>query len=353
MPMAALSRRSLLQGSLALSVAVPTAAWGQEAKRLNVYNFDTYIGKQTLRGFTRATGIRVKYDLYGSNQELLAKLRAGNPGYDVIFPSDFMLGTMVKLDLLQPLDHAKLPNRRHLDPNPRISSPPSNPGLRYGLPYQWGTIGIGYRKSKVKAVPVGWQALFDNPAMSRRIALLAEPREVLGCALKYLGRPVNSTAQDDINLARDLLIRAKKTIKTFAADNGQDLLANGEADLVMEYNGDVLSVMQEHKGLAFVVPQEGTILWTDFACIPKGAPHPANAHAFINHLHDPEVNAEIANTIHYATTNAAAKALIRPADLVNPSIYPPDELIGRSEVLQDVGDASRLYDRAWTEIQAA
>lgn len=332
---------------------LPRGLAAAEAKLVNVYNFDTYIGKTTRRTFTQATGIRVKYDLYGSNQELLAKLRAGNPGYDVIFPSDFMIGTMTKLDLLSPLDHAKLPNMRHLDPMPRVSNPPSNPGLKYGLPYQWGTIGIGYRKSKVKSVPVGWQALFDNPAMSGRIALLSEPREVLGCALKYLGRSVNSTAQDEINLARDLIVRNKRTFKTFAADNGQDLLANGEVDLVMEYNGDVLSVMQENKGLGFVVPQEGTVLWTDFACIPKGAPHPDNAHAFINHLHDPKVNAEIANTIHYASTNASAKQFIRADDLQNPSIYPPADLIAKCEILQDVGDALRLYDRAWTEVQAA
>ncbi|HWA43358.1 MAG TPA: spermidine/putrescine ABC transporter substrate-binding protein [Hypericibacter adhaerens] len=351
------SRRNFLAGAGAAAVGVSLSAyakkgWAEEPKKLNVYNWDTYIGQTTLQTFTDKTGIAVQYDLYANNEELFAKLKAGNPGYDVIFPSDYMIETMAKLNMLMALDHSKIPNLANINPAKQFSDPAFNPGLKYGVPYMWGTIGIGYRKSKVQE-PKSWKALLDDSTHAGKIALLADARAVLGVALKYLGYSMNSTNEAEVQKAKELLIKQKPSIKAFAPDSGQDMLLSGECDLVMEWNGDIISVMAEDSDLAYSVPDEGTMVWTDNVCIPSGAPHPENAHLFLNHLLDAQVNAEIANTIKYATADKAAQAFIAKEDLENPAIYPPEEVIAKSESLVDVGEFTPVYDKAWTEIQAA
>ncbi|NQU58228.1 MAG: spermidine/putrescine ABC transporter substrate-binding protein [Rhodospirillales bacterium] len=326
----------------------------EEEKQLNVYNWDTYIGEKTLESFTEKTGIKVKYDLFADNEELFAKLKEGNPGFDIIFPSDYMVETMITTDIITALDHSKIPNIKNIDKN--FHNLAFNPGMKFGVPYMWGTVGLGYRPSKTGGVPDSWGTVFDPDQASKlsgRIALLADQRSVIGVALKYLGYPLNSVDSKQIDEARDLVIAAKMHIKTFAADNGQDLLASGEVDVAMEWNGDIVQVMGEDKDLSYVVPKEGSVVWTDNICIPKGAPHPENAYAFINHIHDATVNAEIANTIHYATANAAAKPMLLAEDLSNPAVYPPESVVSICESIIDVGDSARLYDEAWTAIQAA
>src|SRR4030095_16540601 len=156
------SRRRFLAGAAGVGVALGTfsrQSWAEEEKKLNVYNWDTYIGETTLATFTEKTGIEVQYDLFANNEELLAKLKEGNPGYDVIFPSDYMVQTMISLGILQPLDHSKLSNIDNVDP--AFAHPAYNPGLAYGVPYMWGTLGIGYRKSKVET-PTSWKDLLDS-----------------------------------------------------------------------------------------------------------------------------------------------------------------------------------------------
>lgn len=356
---AGVSRRTILKGGLTVAATAPVLArlggraFAAEEKQLNVYNWDTYIGETTIADFTAASGINVQYDLYANNEELFAKLQAGNPGYDVIFPSDYMVATMIQLGMLVPIDPDKIPNMKNIDPDPNFTNPPFNPDLKYGVPYMWGTIGIGYRKSKVNGVPDSWGVVFDSDEYAGRISLLADQRAMIGIALKYLGYSMNTTSGNEIDAARNLMIKAKKNIKAFAPDAGQDMLLSGEVDIAVEWNGDIVQVMEEDDDLSYVVPKEGGMVWMDNICIPTGAPHPGNAHAFIDFIHDAKMNAEIANFIHYATANAAAKPMLLEEDLDNPAIYPPPEVVARCEALVDVGDATRLYDEAWTAIQAA
>lgn len=357
-PISQVSRRAFMQGSVAAVgitfVGAGKDAWAAEEKQLNVYNWDTYIGETTLQTFNGKTGISVQYDLFADNEELYAKLKEGNPGYDVIFPSDYMVEIMIATGTIVPLDHSKIPNLKNVHPN--FQNQAYDPGMKYSAPYMWGTVGFGYRKSKFKSVPDSWAAVLDLAQADKyagKIALLGDQRAVIGCALKYLGHSLNTTDAGQIAEARDLLIAAKKNIKTFAEDNGQDLLLAGEVDITMEWNGDIVQVMEEDDDISYVVPKEGSIVWSDNMCIPKDAPHPDNAHAFINHILDGKVNAEIANTIHYATADAAAKPMLLEDDLNNPAVYPPEEVIATCEAVVDVGDSTRLYDEAWTAIQAA
>jgi spermidine/putrescine transport system substrate-binding protein len=336
-----------------LSLRVARVARAAEEPKVNWYNWDTYIAPTTLEDVSAMTGLEIQYDLYANNEELLSKVREGNPGYDLFIPSDYMVETMIALGILQELDHSKIPNIEHLEKDDNFRNPAFNPGLKFGVPYFYGSVGIGYRKSAVPEAPTSWGALFENDAYKGRVALLADQRYVLGAALKYLGYPANSVNEAEIAAARDLLIRAKPNLKAFAPDSGQDMLLSGEIDLVMEWNGDILSVIAEDPDLAYAIPDEGTLLWMDSLCIPKDAPHPNNAHAVINAVHDPKINADIANYIKYATSNASAKAMISEADLNDPAIYPTPAVLAKSESLIDVGEATTLYDKAWTEVMAA
>ena len=157
-------------------------------------------------------------------------------------------------------------------------------------------------------------------------------------ALKYLGYSYNSVKPEEIKKAEELLIANKKNVKVYADDNGQDLLASGEVDIAQEWNGDIIQVMNDDEDLAYVVPTEGSLLWQDTMAIPKGAPHPENAHAFINFILDAEVGAKIAETIQYATANAAAKKLMSKEYLENPAIFPPQEVVAKCEAGIYVGE---------------
>ena len=253
-----MSRRSLLAGAGAAAAGltiVPRLGWSAEEAKLNFYNWDTYIGETTLDDFEAATGIAVKMDLFADNDELFAKLKEGNPGYDVIVPTNDYVERMITADMLEPLDHSKIPNMANI--TPVFQDAAFDPGRKYSLPYMWGTIGIGYRKSKVSATPESWKHLYESDEYSGRIAMLGDGSTIVGIGLKYLGYSYNETDPARIKEVEELVIRQKPHIKAFAEDNGQDLLISGEVDLTMEWNGDILQVMDEDDDLGYSVPKEG------------------------------------------------------------------------------------------------
>jgi len=348
-----LSRRSFLAGTGAVAAGItfgPKFARSAEEPQLNFYNWDTYIGETTLSDFTEASGIDVTMDLYGDNDELFAKLREGNPGYDVIVPTNDYVERMITANMLVPLNHGLIPNFKNVDP--AFQDAAFDPGRKYSMPYMWGTQGIGYRKSKVSSPPDSWNVLLDSDEYSGRIALLSEG--VIGAALKYLGYSYNSKDPKEIAEVEALLIKQKPHIKVFAEDNGQDLLLSGEVDLTMEWNGDILQIMAEDDDISYVVPKEGSLVWQDCLAIPSGAPHPENAHKFINFILDAEVGAAIADFIQYATPNKAARAHLSAEYNENPAIFPSDATLARCEPAIYLGEeAQRLRDETWTRILAA
>jgi spermidine/putrescine transport system substrate-binding protein len=348
------TRRSLMRGAgmfAALSF-LPRGAMAEEEKKLTFYNFDTYIGETTLADFNTATGIEVKLDLFADGDELFTKLKAGNPGYDVIVPPNDKVERMSKANMLVPLDHSKIPNIANI--NPSFMNPTFDPGRKFSLPYMWGTVGIGYRKSKVEGAVDSWASLFTDEKNAGRVALLGDQEHTVGSALKFLGFSYNSTNADELAKAKELLIAAKKLVKKYADDNGQDLLAQGEVDLTMEYNGDIAQVMLEDQDINYIVPKEGSNVWEDTVAIAAGAPHPENAHVFINYLFDAEVGKNIAQTIQYATPNKAAKDLMDGAYKENPAIFPADDVLAKCEYAAYIGEeALKVRDEIWTAVQAA
>ncbi|MGL4543457.1 MAG: ABC transporter substrate-binding protein [Polymorphobacter sp.] len=356
------SRRSIMAGMGIAAVGLTfglegcskekaAVAGGEEAK-LNFYTWDTYIGKTTLADFRKSTGIDVNMSLFATNDELFAKLKAGNPGFDVIVPSNEFVERMAEADMLMPLDHAKIPNFKNVAAEFR--NPPFDPGRKWSMPYTWLVMGIGYRKSKVKGIPDSWKYLFDSDEYKGRIALLSEAGDLVRLGAKYLGHSVNDTPQSVIDQVEAMLIKQKPNIKAFHEDNGQDMLLAGDVDLVLEYNGDIAQIMTEDPDIGFVVPKEGSLLNSDNLAIPKGAPRPNNAHAFINFLLDAKVGKEITETILYPTPNEAAKALMPDSYRNNPVIFPPADIMAKSEYGKWQGAALQsAYEKAITEVRAA
>ncbi|MFK8083626.1 MAG: PotD/PotF family extracellular solute-binding protein [Granulosicoccus sp.] len=352
-----ISRRKFLAGAAAGAAAVgisfklPKGALAADGK-VNFYNWDTYIGENTIEQFEENSGVEVQYDLFADNDELFAKLRGGNPGYDVIVPTNDYVERMIVADMLMTLDHSKIPNIANIDPN--FLDPAFDPGRKFSLPYMWGTIGIGYRKSAVEGVPTSWNDVLSSDKYAGRIALMSEPQTVIQMALKAMGKSLNDWTDENIAAAEQMLIAQKGNITAFAPDNGQDLLLAGEVDLAMEWNGDIFQVMEEDDDIGYVLPDEGGLLWEDTLCIPKGAPNVENAHVLINYLLDAQVGADIADFIYYATPNAASKALMSEEYTGNPSIFPSDEAIAKSEVSIYPGqEITRKVDEAWTRIKAS
>lgn len=347
------SRRSFLAGTGAVAAGLsfgPKFALSAEEAKLNFYNWDTYIGETTLGDFKKASGIDVKMDLFADNDELFAKLKEGNPGYDLIVPTNDFVERMIVANMLLPLDHGLIPNIKNINTN--FLDAAFDPGRKYSLPYMWGTQGIGYRKSKVSSVPDSWKTVLESDEYSGRIALLSEG--VIEISLKYLGYSFNSTNPAEIKEAEDLLTKQKPHIKVFADDNGQDLLLSGEVDLTMEWNGDILQVMEEDDDISYVVPKEGSNVWQDCLCIPGGAPHRENAHKLINYILDAEAGAAIADFIQYATPNEAARKLLSDDYNKNPAIFPSEETLAKCESAIYLGeDAQRLKDEAWTRVLAS
>lgn len=363
------NRRSLLQSvgaaAVGLTFAGGLAGCGEQPKnststkiaptgedpKLNFYNWDTYIGETSLEDFKGASGVAVNMSLFANNDELFNKLRAGNPGFDVIVPSNDFVERMAQAKMIMPLDHSLIPNMKNIDP--AFADADYDPGRKYSMPYTWLALGIGYRKSKVKTKPDSWKVLFDSDEYKGRIALLDEAGDLFRLYGKYLGKSVNALTPADVETIVKMMIKQKPFVKAFHQDNGQDLLVKGEVDLVLEYNGDIAQKMVDDDDIDFVIPKEGSQLNSDTLCIPTGAPRPKNAHAFINFMLDGENGKKLTETIQFPTPNAAAKALMPESYKTNPVIFPPADMLAKCEYAKFREDMQTLYDQGLTRVKAS
>lgn len=317
-------------------------------KVLNVYNWANYIDEQTIPEFEKKFGVKVNYDVYDGNETLLAKLQAGATGFDVIFPSDYMVGIMISLGLLEPLDKSKIPNLANLDP--RFLDQPFDPQNQYSLPYTWGTAGIGYRADKITEPVESWGILF-NEQYAGRIVLLDDMRETIGLALKYSGYSLNSENLEELQHAKALLSKQKPLVKAYSSSQPELLLLSGDAWLVHNWSGEVARIAVEDPHIKYVIPKEGSSKFIDNCAIPKGAPHAELAHAFINFLLEPSIDARIHNHIRYLTPNTAALPLLDSALRETMQNLSP-ETAEKLEYIEDLEKTTREWDTIWTEIKA-
>lgn len=327
-----------------------TAERAAPTEELNVYIWTNYHSPAAIARFEQQHSARVNVELYDNNEIIEQKLKSGQSSYDVVVPSDYMVISLTRQGLLQPLDEALLPNLRNLDP--AFDRLKADGGPRYSASYLWGTTGIAYRTDRVKAPIESWSALFD-PDYRGHIVMLDDMREAFGAALHTANASINSRDPAVIDAARQRLLEQRPLVLAYDSTGFAERLDQGEAWLVQGYSGELASVARASQGaIRYVVPREGCSITTDNLAIPASAQHVALAHAFINYLLDPAVAAETTDHTGYATTNAAARALVRPDLLDDPAVFPPPEALNRCEFPMDLGEFEPTLDAAWREIRA-
>jgi spermidine/putrescine-binding protein len=347
---------------LALVVAAGcTQAPGTEApvaeQVLNLFAWSEYIPQGLLDGFTQETGITVNYDAYSSNEEMYAKISAGASGYDLIQPSDYWVGVMSRQGLLEELDLSKIPNIRNVDPN--LPYDLYDPGHKYTIPYQWGSASIVVNTDKISAPISSYNDLW-NPDYAGRIVLLDDERQVIGMALLALGFDPNTTDPAELEQAKTRLLELVPGVKLFDSDTPSTAILTGEADIGLIWNGEASIAHAENPAVTFVYPTEGTIFWYDNLGIVKGAEHLDAAHAFMDYVLRPEVSLLITAEFPYSNPNQAAIDLLQTQDpdayeayMSFPATNPSAEALAEAFVLEDVGEATGIYDTIWTEIKTA
>jgi spermidine/putrescine-binding protein len=315
---------------------------------LYYFTWSDYVGPELLEEFERQTGAKVVVDTFSSNEELLAKLQSGASGYDVTVPSDFMVSVMIKQGLLAELDPARIPNARRLVGI--LDKLPVDPEHRFSVPYLWGTVGIGYDSNVIPSVPDSWAVLWDE-RYKGKISMLNDQREVIGAVLRSMGQSMNTRDPAVIEQAKRRLLSQKPLVKTYSSDHFDQLLASGEVVLAHGWGGPVARAMALKPSIKYIVPKEGATIWADCLVIPKTSRNKELAMRFINYLMDRDVAARTSERLLFASANREAKALVRAGVRDNPAVYPDETALGHLEWMMDVGEAIRLYDRAWTELK--
>jgi putrescine transport system substrate-binding protein len=350
--------------------AAATPAAGGSGGKVNVYNWSDYIGEHTNENFTKATGIAVTYDVFDSNETLEAKLLAGNTGYDVVVPSGAFLGRQIAAGVFQKLDKSKLPNLANIDPVLMKATEAFDPGHEYSVPYFWGTVGIGYNVDKIKAaMPEGaptdsWDLVLKPEVVSKfkdcGVTMLDAPSDILQSVLIYLGKDPHTEKAEDYAEVQKTLTAVRPYIKYFHSSSYINDIANGEICLAIGWNGDfgiAQTRADEAKNgvkIQYVIPKEGALLWVDNLAMPKDATNVEQGLKYINNMLDPQVAADNANFVHYASPNKTAvdKKLIAPEDQSNPAIYPPAEVMSKlagDKVASP--ELDQLRTRTWTTVK--
>jgi len=329
---------------VAFAVSVPARA----AEELNLFGWSEYVPQPVLDGFTKETGIKVNFETYASNEELLSKLVAGGGHYDIVQPSDYTAEVMIRQKLLVPLDLAKLPNLKNLDPD--FLHRAHDPQSRYTVPYMSGTVGIVVNTDKVKTPVKGYRDVFQ-PRFKDRIVVLNDSREIVSWALDTLGLPINTITAANLDQARPVVAEWVKLVKVFDSDSPKTALLNGDVDVGIVWSGEAAILWNQDKKFKYVIPAEGAHEFLDLLAIPAGAKNVDAAHKLIDYILRPEVSKLISDAFPYTNPNREARKLLSSEALANPASYPPPG--GKVETFRDIGKAAADIDRLVTDLKSA
>ncbi len=332
---------------------------GQEIS-INVYNWGEYIpdgsedGVLDLNGaFSELTGIKVNYTTYATNEELYAKLKGGGASYDVIIPSDYMISRMIAENMLLPLNHENIPNKKHI--MEKFSNPSYDPGNRYSIPYTWGTVGIIYDNTAIdpETTELDWEILWDE-TYKDQILMFDNPRDAFAIAEIMLGFSLNTENPEELKDAAELLMKQKPVVQAYVMDEIFDKMGAGEAVLAPYYAGDAATLLDEYDHLSFAIPKSGTNLFFDAACIPKGAKQKEAAEMYINFLCEPDVAYAVADYIGYSTPHQAAFEMLDEETQNDPVAYPADEFLAeKTEVYENLSkEGNAVMQDLWTEMKS-
>jgi len=356
-------------GLFTAAVGIASGAVAQEPPRVHFYNWSDYIAEDTLPNFTAQSGISVTYDVYDSNEVLEARLLAGNTGFDIVVPTSTHIVRHINAGVYLEIDRSKIPNYDKLDPGMMRLLEAVDPGNKFGVPYMWGTTGIGYNVDKVREIfgddaPTdSWDLVLDPANLAKLascgVAFLDAPTEVFPTVLNYLGlEPASTNPADYSGPATEHMMKLRPHITYFHSSRFITELANGDICAVVGWSGDILQARdraeeaQNNVNIAYYIPKEGAHLWFDIMAIPQDARHPDNAHRLINYLLEPEVMAGITNYVAYANPVPASNAFIDEEILGDVGIYPPDEIKDKLFTVKDLPQpVHRAMTRSWTRIR--
>jgi spermidine/putrescine transport system substrate-binding protein len=318
---------------------------------LSIYNWADYVHPKTYPAFEKEFDIDITEDNFPSNEDALAKLQAGAQGYDVVVPTGYMVEIMVAEGLLMELDHSKIPNMSLIDP--QFLDTPFDPGNKYSIPKDFGTTGYGVRTEFVKDDMKSWEDFYRLASKySGRYVVLDSSPEVVGSALKMLGYSYNSVEPNEIAEATKELLSLKPHVRKITSSM-RELLISGECYIGLTWNGEVGYVTLDAADARYVVPEEGTEIWTDNWSVVSGAPHPAAAHAFLDWSLEPENQARDTSYHYYGGVVEGEEEFLDDAIANDPAVYPPADVIAKMEYAAANPDWLRLRNEAWTKFKAA
>lgn len=340
---------SVLLIVLSLTAILPASGCSSNKKVVNVYNWGEYIDTTIFTQFENETGIKVIYKTFESNEMMYSVLKSGGASYDVIIPSDYMIGRMISEEMLEPLDFNNIPNYSKLDP--QYLGLAFDADNTYSVPYFWGYVGIVYNKKYVTEPVTSWDVLFDEK-YSGQIIMFNNSRDAIGIGLKRLGYSFNTTDEAQITEAVDLLIEQQPLVQSYAMDEIYDKMIGEEAWLGPYYAGDASVMMSENSDLAFAVPDEGANMFVDSMCIPKGAANKENAEAFINYLCSTDITIQNMQVTGYGTPSLEAYNALDEETKNNKMLFPDKDVLARCEVYDNLPeDILSLYDEQWVKLK--
>ena len=340
---------------LCILIAFSACAMGSasaSAEELTVFNWFDYIDPAVIDLFEDETGITVKYVNFTTNEEMYTKLEAGAGTYDVIFPSEYMIERMIAHDMLEELDLSAMPNFANV--MDRLKDPSYDPGNRFSVPYMWGTLGYLYNTEMVDEELTSWSALFDEK-YAGNVIMMNSMRDSISLALKYLGYSMNTRNEAELNEAKDLLIKQKqdKIQCGYLLDETKDKMVGGEAAIGVVYSGDAQYAIEKNENLVYVVPEEGSNIWVDGMCIPKGSKNVEGAMKFIDFLCREDIAAMNFDYIYYCSPIQAVVDGLDEEEAAQSTINPSEDVVSRCEYFNDVEDVMSLYENVWMEIRLA
>ena len=329
------------------ATALLTVCIAKGASELNLFAWSEYVPQEVIDGFTKETGIKVNYETFSSNEELLSKLLAGGTAYDLVQPTDYMAEVMIREKLITPLDQSKLPNLKNLDPE--LGKLPHDPGFKYTVPYMTGTVGIVINTEVVKAPIKGYKDVFQKK-YSGRLGALNDNRELYTWAVSTIGVDANSVSADSLAKARPILKEWLPYVKLFDSDSPKTALLNGDVDIGIVWSGEAAILWNENKKFAYVIPQEGAHRFVDVLAIPSSAKNKEAALKFINYILRPEVSKLISDKFPYTNPNVEARKLLSESQLANPASYPKNAQV---RAFRDIGKAAADIDKLVTDLKSA
>jgi len=315
---------------------------------VNVYNWGEFMDTDLNKEFERQYGIKVNYRTFETNEMMYSYLKQGGASYDVIFPSDYMIGQLIEEGMLEELDFSNIPN--FSDIKPELRNPTYDLENKYSVPYMWGIVGLIYNSDEITETIDSWGALFD-PKYAGQLLMFDNSRDAFGIALKYLGYSLNSENEDEIYEAFELLMQQKPLVQAYTMDQIFDKLGGGEALLGPYYAGDFFSMLEDNPALRFVIPKEGTNKFVDAMCIPKGAANKENAEKYINFMTSTDAALANVEVTWYSTPVMSAFELLDDEIRNNGISYPSAEVLARTEQFINLSmSVRRLYADLWTQL---